>query len=161
MTDVSTTQDVQRVDEKQKRTSHQPLTSRQRRQRRCLRSLLLVACCILCINAGITSLLLYWKTPETVTFDMKGTLDRFTAQLDSQALSEDQIKTLTARFTTALDHALKNWQQSHDALILVQPAVVSGAKDITSDIQADIADRMLPGPSSMPVSAYISKPAEH
>lgn len=119
-----------------------PLTARQRRQRRCLRSLLLVAFCILCLNAAVTSLLLYWKTPETVSFDMKGTIDQFTRQMDAQSPDEARTKALTTRFTAALDRTLKAWQQSHDALILVQPAVVSGARDITPEIQARVAEAM-------------------
>ncbi|MED7793162.1 type-F conjugative transfer system protein TrbI [Klebsiella aerogenes] len=139
MTDVSTSAKAENTPVKSIRA---PLTTRQRRQRRCLRSLLLVAFSILCLNAGITSALIYWQTPETVTFDMKGTIDRFTGQLTAQDLDEGKVKALTARFTTALATTLQTWQQSHDALILVQPAVVGGARDITPDIQSRVAEAM-------------------
>lgn len=47
------------------------LTRRERQRRRCLRSLLLVVATILCINTTITLLLISWRTPVTVSFDMK------------------------------------------------------------------------------------------
>lgn len=57
-------------------------------------------------------------------------------------LSEAQSKTLSARFNTALEASLQAWQQKHHAVILVSPAVVQGAPDITREIQQDIARRM-------------------
>ncbi|WP_435052125.1 TrbI F-type domain-containing protein [Escherichia coli] len=38
--------------------------------------------------------------------------------------------------------ACRQWQQKHHAVILVSPAVVQGAPDITREIQQDIARRM-------------------
>ncbi|HCT0716660.1 TPA: TrbI F-type domain-containing protein, partial [Escherichia coli] len=46
------------------------------------------------------------------------------------------------RFNTALEASLQVWQQKHHAVILVSPAVVQGAPDITREIQQDIARRM-------------------
>lgn len=57
-------------------------------------------------------------------------------------LSEAQSKALSARFNTALEASLQAWQQKHHAVILVSPAVVQGAPDITREIQQDIARRM-------------------
>lgn len=57
-------------------------------------------------------------------------------------LSEAQSKALSARFNTALEASLQAWQQKHHAVILVSPAVVQGAPDITQEIQQDIARRM-------------------
>lgn len=47
------------------------LTRRERQRRRCLRSLLLVVATILCINTAITLLMVSWRTPQVVSFDMK------------------------------------------------------------------------------------------
>ena len=121
------------------------LTRRQQRHRRCLRNLLLVCVCLVSVNAAITSLLMAWRTPDTVSFDMKGTIDRFTEQVGAQNLSEDHARALTTRFSRELDTSIREWQQYHDAVILVTPAVVSGAKDITTDIQRDVAERMAKG----------------
>ncbi|MEG2569161.1 MAG: hypothetical protein RSA84_23435 [Acinetobacter sp.] len=51
---------------------------REQRRRRCLRNLLLVAVAIVCVNAAVTSLLISWRTPTVVSFDMKSTVDQFT-----------------------------------------------------------------------------------
>ncbi|EEO2502423.1 type-F conjugative transfer system protein TrbI [Salmonella enterica] len=120
-------------------------TQRERQRRRCLRSLLLVAATILCINAAVTSLLISWRMPAVVSFDMKKTLDQFTEQAGAQSLDEPQTKALTERFMTSLNAELQDWQRRHDALILVTPAVVSGAPDITDEIQTGVAHRMAAG----------------
>lgn len=121
------------------------LSQRERRKRRCLRSLLLVAVTILCVNAAVTSLLISWRAPTVVSFDMKGTIDQFTGQAGEQSLSEEQTKALTARFMASLGDELYAWQTRHDALILVAPAVVGGASDITEEIQAAVAIKMTAG----------------
>lgn len=118
---------------------------RDQRRRRCLRNLLLVAATILCINAAVTTLLISWRTPVVVSFDMKKTLDQFTEQAGAQSLDEPQTKALTERFMTSLNAELQDWQRRHDALVLVTPAVVSGAGDITDEIQTGVAYRMASG----------------
>lgn len=126
-------------------TARKAVTRRERQRRRCLRSVLLVAFTILCINAAVTSLLISWRTPVVVSFDMKKTLDQFTEQAGSRSLDESQTKALTERFMTSLNAELQDWQLRHDALILVTPAVVSGAADITNEIQTGVAHRMAAG----------------
>ncbi|EAW2451578.1 type-F conjugative transfer system protein TrbI [Salmonella enterica subsp. diarizonae] len=118
---------------------------REQRRRRCLRNLLLVAATIVCINAAVTSLLISWRTPTVVSFDMKGTVDQFTEQAGAQSLDEKQTADLTERFMHALSTELQEYQRRHDALILVTPAVVSGAADITGDIQTAVAAKMAAG----------------
>ncbi|MGU3448334.1 type-F conjugative transfer system protein TrbI [Enterobacteriaceae bacterium C34A] len=126
-------------------TARKALTQRERQRRSCLRSLLLVAATILCINAAVSSLLISWRTPVVVSFDMKKTLDQFTEQAGAQSLDEPQTKALTERFMNSLNAELQEWQLRHDALILVTPAVVSGAGDITDEIQTGVAHRMAAG----------------
>ena len=118
---------------------------REQRRRRCLLNLLLVAATIVCINAAVTTLLISWRTPTVVSFDMKKTLDQFTEQASAQSLDEAQTKALTERFMTSLNAELQDWQLRHNALILVTPAVVSGAGDITDEIQTGVAHRMAAG----------------
>lgn len=117
----------------------------EQRRRRCLRNLLLVAATIVCINAAVTSLLISWRTPSVVTFDMKSTIDQFTEQAGAQSLNEEQTTDLTERFMQTLSTELQDYQRRHDALILVTPAVVSGAADITGDIQSAVAEKMVAG----------------
>jgi conjugal transfer pilin signal peptidase TrbI len=119
--------------------------ARQRRSRVGYRRGLMPALLVLgtvAINAGITLWLVHRHLPETVTFDMKTTVDRFMDQSARHHLDETASRALTARFTASLNQSLTAWQASHHALILVKPAVVSGADDITPAIQQDVARRM-------------------
>jgi conjugal transfer pilin signal peptidase TrbI len=79
--------------------------------------------------------------PEVVVFDMKGTVDLFIQQSAQLQLDEDKARAMTARFNSALTDSLGEWQASHNAIILVKPAVMSPQRDITNEIRADIARR--------------------
>ncbi|MBN6358283.1 type-F conjugative transfer system protein TrbI, partial [Escherichia coli] len=57
-------------------------------------------------------------------------------------LTEAQSKALSDRFNDALEKSLAEYQQQHHVVILVSPAVVQGAPDVTRNIQHDIARRM-------------------
>ncbi|EBO8969088.1 type-F conjugative transfer system protein TrbI [Salmonella enterica subsp. enterica serovar Infantis] len=107
--------------------------------------LLLLAVALITVNAGISALMVEWRTPDVVTFDMKGTIDRFMDQSSRKNLDEATSRALTERFTSNLNRSIEDWQASHRALILVTPAVVSGARDITRDVQQDVARKMQAG----------------
>lgn len=106
---------------------------------------LLLAVALIAVNAGISALMVEWRTPDVVTFDMKGTIDRFMDQSSRKNLDEATSRALTERFTSNLNRSIEDWQASHRALILVTPAVVSGARDITRDVQQDVARKMQAG----------------
>lgn len=125
-------------------SSHQRLS---RRRRRCLVPVACVTAFILVMNAGISMLLAQWQRPDTVSFDMTGTVNNFMAQVAGRHLSDDEVKATTARFNTALNASLTDWQRHHGAIILVAPAVVGGTRDITADVQAEVANRMAEGES--------------
>lgn len=124
--------------------SHQRLS---RRRRRCLVPVTCVTAFILVMNAGISMLLAQWQRPETVSFDMNGTVKNFMTQVAGRHLSDEEVKATTARFNIVLNAALTDWQRHHGAVILVAPAVVGGARDITADVQAEVANRMAKGDS--------------
>lgn len=115
---------------------------RSKRRNRCLIPVACVTAFILVTNAAITLLLMQWRAPQTVSFDMQGTVNQFMSQVSSGHLSDEQVKVTTARFNTALNAALNDYQQHHRALILVAPAVVGGVPDITDTIQSAVADTM-------------------
>ncbi|MCY0801955.1 type-F conjugative transfer system protein TrbI [Providencia rettgeri] len=99
------------------------------------------------LSFSISVFVVRWLAPVTVTFDMTGTVNQYQQQMAMQfnaetPLSEQQIADATHRFQMALSDSLSEYQQTHQALILVTPAVVMGAEDITVDIQAAIADKM-------------------
>ena len=82
------------------------------------------------------------STPRVVAFDMKKTLDSFMDSVSQKQLTEAQSKALSDRFNDALEKSLAEYQQQHHVVILVSPAVVQGAPDVTRNIQHDIARRM-------------------
>lgn len=86
-----------------------------------------------------------WSQPVPVTFDMRGTVDTFTAQTAEQHLTDDEKARLVARFNDALTQSLADWSAVHHRPVLVKAAVVSGLDDITAEIQRDIGSRMRRG----------------
>ena len=94
------------------------------------------------LSAAVSAVTVRLMVPETVTFDMKGTVDTFMQQSAKQPLTEEKAQALTIRFDAALKDSLRDWQVKHGGTVLVAPAVVSPARDITPDIRADIARRM-------------------
>lgn len=122
-----------------------PVKKRSKRRNRCIVPVACVAVCMMLLNAAVTLLLIQWQAPVTVTFDMKGTVDRFMEQTAEHQLSEAQSAALSGRFTQALERSLADYQHRHQALILVAPSVVSGAQDITDAVQQDVSRRMQEG----------------
>ncbi|HHH1368305.1 TPA: type-F conjugative transfer system protein TrbI [Yersinia enterocolitica] len=118
---------------------------RSKRRNRCIKQVAIVAFCMLCLNTGVTLLVNQWITPKTVTFDMKGTIDNFMNQMAAKTLSEDSTNVLTHRFNDALMGSLEEYQRNNRVIVLVSSAVVSGAEDVTDDIQTVIAKKMAGG----------------
>mgnify|MGYP003592201751 FL=1 len=96
----------------------------------------------LATNVFLTRVVLEYTTPRVVAFDMKKTLDSFMDSVSQKQLTEAQSKALSDRFNDALEKSLAEYQQQHHVVILVSPAVVQGAPDVTRNIQHDIARRM-------------------
>lgn len=115
------------------------------RRQRCLKATLAAIAFICLLNAGITLSLVLWLTPEhktVVTFDMKRTVDQFMDQAASRSLSEADSAALSTKFTEALNESLIKYQEDNRAIVLVKPAVVLGARDVTEDIQHDVSEWM-------------------
>lgn len=104
--------------------------------------LALAGVALVTINAGISYGIVRVNAPEVVAFGMKQTVDAFFDSASQKKLTEAEAKVLSERFNRAMEDSLQAWQRKHHALILVAPAVVQGAPDITRDIQQDIATRM-------------------
>ncbi|EMB8480660.1 type-F conjugative transfer system protein TrbI [Providencia rettgeri] len=118
-----------------------------RRRKACLKAMSFFMIIAVVLSFSISVFVVRWLAPITVTFDMTGTVNQYQQQMALQfnaenPLSEQQIAEATHRFQMALSDSLSEYQQAHQALILVTPAVVMGAEDITVDIQAAIADKM-------------------
>ncbi|QZY82935.1 type-F conjugative transfer system protein TrbI (plasmid) [Klebsiella sp. CTHL.F3a] len=96
----------------------------------------------LATSVFLSRVVLEYTTPRVVAFDMKKTLDSFMDSVSQKQLTEAQSKALSDRFNDALEKSLADYQQQHHVVILVSPAVVQGAPDVTRNIQHDIAHRM-------------------
>ena len=96
----------------------------------------------LATSAFLSRVVLDYSTPRVVAFDMKKTLDSFMDSVSQKQLTAAQSKALSDRFNDALEKSLAEYQQQHHVVILVSPAVVQGAPDVTRNIQHDIARRM-------------------
>ncbi|EMJ5884589.1 type-F conjugative transfer system protein TrbI [Enterobacter hormaechei] len=97
------------------------------------------------VMTGITWIYMKTTEPEIVVFDMKGTVDLFMQQSAQLQLDENRAKAMTQQFNAALTGSLDAWQSSHNAIVLVKPAVMSPQRDITNEIRADIARRIQGG----------------
>ena len=127
--------------QQQQRPEQQQNKAPSRTFRRVLIITALVVFTLAC-NVMLTRVMLTYTTPRVVAFDMKKTLDSFMDSVSQKPLTEAQSKALSDRFNDALEKSLADFQQQHHVLILVSPAVVQGASDVTRTIQHDIARRM-------------------
>ena len=127
--------------QQQQRPEQQQNKATSRTFRRVLVTTALVVFTLAC-NVMLTRVMLAYTTPRVVAFDMKKTLDNFMDSVSQKPLTEAQSKVLSDRFNEALEKSLADYQQQHHVLILVSPAVVQGASDVTRTIQHDIARRM-------------------
>lgn len=127
--------------QQQQRPEQQQNKATSRTFRRVLIITALVVFTLAC-NVMLTRVMLTYTTPRVVAFDMKKTLDSFMDSVSQKPLTEAQSKALSDRFNDALEKSLADYQQQHHVLILVSPAVVQGASDVTRTIQHDIARRM-------------------
>ncbi|BBG61849.1 type-F conjugative transfer system protein TrbI [Providencia rustigianii] len=124
-----------------------PARGRRRRRKACLKAMSFFMVIAVVLSVSMSVFVMRWFAPVTVTFDMSGTVNQYQQQMAQQfsaeqPLSEAEITLSTQRFYQALNESLMAYQQQHHALILVSPAVVMGADDITAEIQAAIAEKM-------------------
>lgn len=94
------------------------------------------------INVVTTCILMSWKDREIVSFNMKETVDTFSRQVIAQKHSDEEVKRLTEKFNAALSKSVAEYAGKHNAVVLVRPAVVEGVKDVTTDLQNEIAIQM-------------------
>ena len=128
-------------------TQKTPARGTSRRRKACLKAMSFFMVIAVILSFSISVFVVRWLAPVTVTFDLAGTVNQYQQQMAMQfnaenPLSEQQIADATHRFQMALSDSLSEYQQTHQALILVTPAVVMGAEDITVDIQATSADKL-------------------
>ena len=94
------------------------------------------------LNAAVSIALIKVNETKFVTFDMKDTVDIFSRQVVEQKNSEQAVQSLTVKFNKSMQKVLGDYSQSHHVVILVKPAVIEGAQDVTPELQRKIAMMM-------------------
>lgn len=94
---------------------------------------------VLFANFIMTTVIVRMNQPRIVTFDIKEVTDNFvqrTAMLGEKA-TEEQVKVMTQTFNQSMKDQLDQYE-SKGYIIVVKPAVIAGAQDITDDVRAAI-----------------------
>lgn len=83
-------------------------------------------------------------TPEIVKFDMKGTVNSFMSQTAGikTTLSKEQMDQMVSRFNQAMQGSIDDYANANNVIVVVSPAIVGGARDITDEIRNSIATKM-------------------
>lgn len=81
-------------------------------------------------------------TPHVVTFDKPKLMARFVGQLSAHALSDEALRGKTEQFSAALKMSLNAYAKAHHVLVLNAADVLAGERDITANIERDIARYM-------------------
>lgn len=97
---------------------------------------------ILALALNLWNMLGGYQKKIIVSFDLKGTEAEFIKETAQLKLSAHQLKLLTRHFDKALSHSLKSYAIENNVVILVKPAIIEGAQDISPEIQAMIAKRL-------------------
>ncbi|QOI58097.1 type-F conjugative transfer system protein TrbI [Rouxiella badensis] len=86
-------------------------------------------------------------TPEVVKFDMKGTVNSFMSQTAGikTTLSKEQMDQMVSRFNQAMQGSIDDYANANNVIVVVSPAIVGGARDITDEIRNSIATKMKKG----------------
>lgn len=80
--------------------------------------------------------------PPVVQMDMKKAVDSFKNDIASHNLEPAMLKVQVKLFTTSLEAVLKTYSETHNVVIAVSPAIISGAPDITYEIQRQTFELM-------------------
>lgn len=79
-----------------------------------------------------------YKTPSIVSFDMQKSVKEFSQDLSQKKLNESQKQQLTKAFSADLVNVTESYARENNVIILVSPAIVAGAPDVTDEIQSSI-----------------------
>jgi conjugal transfer pilin signal peptidase TrbI len=93
----------------------------------------------------ITLAVVFWMIPppkQVVVFDLKGTVQQYADQLASAKLNDEQVQHLSKRFAVTMEKSLSDYASDHPVVIMVKPAVIEGAQDITNDIKQHIIQKL-------------------
>lgn len=89
----------------------------------------------LILTVGFALFLPVTRQPSIVEYDMNETVARFHGSIGQSELTDDQRAQEIARFSQTLDDVVREYATNNHVVILVSPAIVSGATDVTQEIE--------------------------
>ena len=98
--------------------------------------------CWVLVLLGSTCAMHRPDTPQVVTFNQQRLMGRFVAQLSTHTLTEEGLREKTDQFSSALKTSLAAYAKTHGVLVLKSSDVLAGERDITPQIEQDIAHHM-------------------
>lgn len=84
------------------------------------------------------------SAPHVVEFDMKYAISYYSNQVAASDMTDAQKEASGQAFANALPEALAQYAQKHHEVILVSPAVASGAFNVTMDV-LDLTQSLMAG----------------
>lgn len=84
----------------------------------------------------------YTRPKPVVFFDVKQTTHLFLQQAAKQPLSQKTRHQLTGNFTQILEETIQHYAKQHRVIVLVKSSMIDGGRDVTAEIQAEIAKTM-------------------
>lgn len=90
------------------------------------------------VMLGVMITLWVTREPSIVEYDINETVASFHQSIGQSELSDEQRKKEITRFTQTLDDVVQQYAQDNHVVVLVSPAVVSGAVNITKEIQQSL-----------------------
>lgn len=83
-----------------------------------------------------------WLTPKSIkAFDAKESIDSYQSAIEQKGASNERQVQLLGRFVEVMNQVTNEYAQEHNVVIVVSAAHVSGADDITNEIQQLIVER--------------------
>ena len=101
---------------------------------------LFIALSMLLISIGGSFALHLMVKKEIVEFDINHTIVSFEQDIAKSNLSDAKRDREIQRFTRTLDKIVLQYAEDNNVTILVSPAIISGAEDVTTEIQQALLD---------------------
>lgn len=99
------------------------------------------------VTLGVTGLAweLFLRPPTIVSFDLKGTTNKFLTQSAKLNLNEQQQQVLLSRYNENISRVLTQRATREKEVIVVQAAAAAGVKDITPWVEHELSVAMKGG----------------
>ena len=101
----------------------------------------------------LTSLCLLWgvtgcseEKSRVVMFNQEEAVGQFVRQLSQYQLSDEALRLKTTSFKASLNKATRDYAAKHHVTVMRHQHILAGAKDVTQEIDALIAEHMRGAP---------------